>query len=379
MKIHQFSFSDPIKGGWQFSPITFRDTLNLLVGESGSGKTRLLNVIFNIGTYISGGQRFCPGQWEMSFSHRTHHFRWLYNGEKKPAGAEVVSEALYSIESSGEEKLLAERNSDGIRFGNSPVPKLSKTNSLITLFKEEESVEPAFEGFERIMRRNFFGDDLTNAGALQPFPHNLQTELKANKSLEKLWSEQLSIHTQTYFLSEFFKPKFEQLKDQFIRIFPFVEALEFSRIGQQSKYEVIPHISDGIILMIREKGVIDSIPFQELSSGMQKVMLILADILISPKEILYIIDEYENSLGINAIDFLPTFIAECGESRQFLVTTHHPALINVAPIDTWLIFNRHGSSIRIKSGQEYVDRFGKSKQQKFIQLLNDPFFSEGVE
>jgi predicted ATPase len=379
MKIHQFSFSDPQKGGWQFSPIKFRDSLNLLVGESGSGKTRLLNVIFNIGAFVSTGQRFCAGSWEIHFSHGAHTFRWVYNGEKTPNGPEVISEALYSIVPSGEEKLLVERTSNGIRFDDSPVPRLSKTTSLITLFKEESVIEPAFDGFTKIMRRSFSGDDLSNAGALQSFPHGIQAELKTKKSLETLWAKDLSIHTRCYFLAEFFKPKLEQLKDHFQRIFPFVEALEFKKIGQQAQYEGIPQVSDGMILMIREKGVLESVPFQELSSGMQKVLLILTDILTSPKEILYIIDEYENSLGVNAIDFLPTFIAECGEGRQLLVTTHHPALINAAPIDTWLIFNRHGSNVRIKSGQDYEEKFGKSKQQKFIQLLNDPFFSEGVE
>lgn len=379
MKIETFNFHDPEKGGWQFSPIVLRDSLNLLVGESGSGKTRLLNVLFNIGAFISSGQGFCGGRWAMTFSHRKHSYRWSYHGKVTGANGEVISEELYSVSPSGEEILLTKRSSYEINFDGKLVPRLSKNTSLITLFKEEDSISPAFEGFGKIMRRSFSGDELSNAGALQPFPHGLQTALKTKKSLETIWLNNLSIHVRCYFLAEYFKPVLEKLKDHFQRVFPFVEAFEFSKIGQQPQFEGLPQIGDGVMLMIRERGVADAVPFTELSSGMQKVLLIIADILTSPKEILYIIDEYENSLGINAIDFLPTFISECGEGRQLLVTTHHPSLINAAPIDTWLVFNRHGSSVRIKAGADYQGKFGKSKQQKFIQLLNDPFFSEGVE
>ncbi len=40
---------------------------------------------------------------------------------------------------------------------------------------------------------------------------------------------------------------------------------------------------------------------------MQKVLLILTDVFILPEGGVYIIDEYENSLGLNAIDFLARF------------------------------------------------------------------------
>jgi len=90
-------------------------------------------------------------------------------------------------------------------------------------------------------------------------------------------------------------------------------------------------------------------------------------------------DEYENSLGINAINFFPSFLADIETDKQFIITSHHPYIINKIPVENWFIFHRKGSEIKIRYGRENVERFGRSKQQRFIQLINDPFYNEGVE
>ena len=114
------------------------------------------------------------------------------------------------------------------------------------------------------------------------------------------------------------------------------------------------------------------LPLNELSSGMQKVLLIVTDILTLPGDSVYIIDEYENSLGVNAIDFLPSFLIDHAGNNQFFITTHHPYLINNMPIKNWRIFTRQGPNVRIILGEELESRLGKSKQKAFIQLINDP-------
>lgn len=91
------------------------------------------------------------------------------------------------------------------------------------------------------------------------------------------------------------------------------------------------------------------------------------------------IDEYENTLGVNAIDFLPSFLAECGGARQFIITTHHPLLINAIPVTDRFIIHRTGPNIRVTHGDEVESRYGRLKQQRFIQPTNDPLDTEGVE
>ena len=112
---------------------------------------------------------------------------------------------------------------------------------------------------------------------------------------------------------------------------------------------------------------------------MQKVLLIITDIQMLPNGGVYLIDEYENSLGLNAIEFLPTYLLELEKDMQLFITSHHPYIINKFPVKNWYVFHRTGYEVKIKYGEELVTRFGISKQQAFTKLINDPFYTEGKE
>lgn len=368
MKITEFIFSDST---WKFSPVIFHDHLNLFVGESGSGKTRLLNVLFNIANFVSNNERFCAGNWKMSFSHKGKHYRWEYSGVgKDKTSNKILSETLHVIGENEEE--LISRTEDGITFRGTSVPKLSSSTSAIYLFKEEEAISGAHDALSSVMRRNFFGDDLAVATSFQALPSKFIA--KGQKfSLEEIYSADLILSNKLFLLSEHFPALFELVVDHFKRVFPFVSQLTFKRAAN------LPIAGDALVLFISEKDVATPVPIHDISSGMQKVLLILTDVVVSPPEVLYMMDEYENSLGVNAINFLPAFLNECGHEKQFIITTHHPSLINAIPVDNWFVFNRKGTSIRIKQGQSLAEKYGRSKQDKFIQLLNDPFFIEGSE
>jgi len=133
------------------------------------------------------------------------------------------------------------------------------------------------------------------------------------------------------------------------------------------------------IVLLKERGIKEPVTLSEISSGMQKVLLIITDVLTWPEDMLYMIDEYDNSLGTNAIDFLHSFLADYGGGRQFIVTTHHPLLINAIPLADWFVFHRKGLNITVTRGHELESRYGRSKQQTFTQLINDPLYTEGVE
>ena len=132
-------------------------------------------------------------------------------------------------------------------------------------------------------------------------------------------------------------------------------------------------------LSIKEKNVKKWVMLNDLSTGMQKVLLILTDICTLPPGSIYLIDEYENSLGINAIDFFPDFLLEYETDAQIILTSHHPYIINNINPENWFVFHRKGSEVAIRYGEELTKRIGTSRQKAFIQLINDPFFTEGIE
>lgn len=368
MKIKNFVFSDST---WDSSPVAFHDHLNLFVGESGSGKTRILNVLFNIANFAHKNDRFCAGNWKMDFSHKGNSYQWEYSGitESKNKNR-ITKEVLRDLNANGEELFV--RTEEDLRFKGSLVPKLSSSTSAIHLFKEEESVAGAYEALASVMRRNFFGDDLSIATSYQALPNKYLSK-DITMSLEDIYAADLILNSKLFLLSKYVPAMFELIVDHYKRVFPFIEQLTFK------KADNLPIAGDAIVLLVSEKGVATPVPLADISSGMQKVLLILTDVVVSPPEMLYMIDEYENSLGVNAINFLPSFLAECGRDKQFIITTHHPTLINAIPVENWFVFNRQGTKIRIKQGEKLAGKFSRSKQEKFIQLLNDPFFIEGDE
>ncbi len=112
---------------------------------------------------------------------------------------------------------------------------------------------------------------------------------------------------------------------------------------------------------------------------MQKVLLILTDIYTLPNGSIYLIDEYENSLGVSAIDFFPSFLTDLERDIQFIITSHHPYLINNIPVQNWLVFHRDGSQVQVRYGEENIKAYGESKQTRFLKLLNDPFYSRDID
>jgi predicted ATPase len=177
-------------------------------------------------------------------------------------------------------------------------------------------------------------------------------------------------------LHSVFPKTFAEIAQQFREIFPFVSEIGIRKLSDLSP-ETID--DDRQVIAIREKGIRSWIHLEGLSSGMLKVLLILTDLRLMPSGGIYMIDEYENSLGVNAIDFLPDIMLEMTDRIQFLLISHHPYLINRIPIKDWYIFGRQGAHVQIRFGEELVSRYGASKQQAFVQLINDPFYLEGKE
>jgi predicted ATPase len=213
-----------------------------------------------------------------------------------------------------------------------------------------------------------------------PLPANLIRQFEKNPSVGAIQDPGLNLPIKLYLLEQYIQPLWKQIGDQFKIVFPFIEDMKVTKATSESAWWMdLPVAGDFPMLWLKERNSDQYVPLTEMSSGMQKVLLLITDVITSDPSLLYIIDEYENSLGFNAIDFLPGFLLECGEDRQFIVTSHHPHLINAIPVTDWFVFHRQGTRISVKSGAELEERYGRSKQQRFIQLLNDPFFSEGVE
>ena len=94
-------------------------------------------------------------------------------------------------------------------------------------------------------------------------------------------------------------------------IFRNIESFDFANLETVHPEVHIENSAKIRVFSIKEKAVNKLVGIHDLSSGMQKVLLLLTDIITLPGDWIYLVDEYENSLGINAINFLIIIIIIC--------------------------------------------------------------------
>lgn len=308
----------------------------------------------------------------MEFETEGHLFLWKYDGHAKKNGEPIhMFESLSEIDKNDGVSTIFERNSDGFFFEGARLPKLGAKNLGINLLKEEDAIKPAYSGFRLLMRRSFSGRELDDASAISAYPYALANKLseQRRKSLGDVHFSALSLNGKLYILKKFFPRIFESIVARYRSVFPDVININIGAAGRHLGVAI-----DAPLVLIQERNVQSPTQIGDISSGMLKVLLMLADIATLPRGSVYLVDEYENSLGVNAIDFFPEVIID-SDHIQFMLTSHHPFLINRIPVDDWLVFSRKGSDIRVTFGDVLSERYGSSKQQRFVQLLNDPLYT----
>jgi predicted ATPase len=375
MQIVSYEYKD---SEWSFSPIEL-NPISLFVGASGSGKTRFFNTIFNLGTFISRNEKKAgSGEWNIRFraGDQTYDYTLVIRLAEKTS-QEIVLERLIRNPGSPSSKTLIDRDTDSFEFEGLKLPKFPASDSAIYLLRETPPIAPIHQAFGGILKRSFSSDVLETSVKPITIKREVIAKIDRLKSLQHVHViGAQSLEGALQVLHSVFPKTFAEIAQQFREIFPFVSEIGIRKLSDLSP-ETID--DDRQVIAIREKGIRSWIHLEGLSSGMLKVLLILTDLRLMPSGGIYMIDEYENSLGVNAIDFLPDIMLEMTDRIQFLLISHHPYLINRIPIKDWYIFGRQGAHVQIRFGEELVSRYGASKQQAFVQLINDPFYLEGKE
>jgi predicted ATPase len=353
--------------GWDFDEVDFSSNLTLLVGVSGAGKTQILRGIIDL-SRIANGKTINGLEWKIRFSTVNNtEFIWegcfdtvdidgLYMQDED----ETEKSPLLYEKITSKDTVLVERNEESNQYQGNPIPKLSSHQSMIYLLREESAITEIFNALNKIEYR----DHTRNGSSLMIISKKSLPFRSKYTTLENIINSNEDIKTKLYLVYENKLDIFKKIKSNFMDVFQQIEDIKL--IPLKMKGIAAKWFGKIPVIYIKEKSVSKWIREDRVSSGMMRTLIHLSEIFLSSEGTVILIDEFENSLGINCIDILTDDLIHENKTLQFIATSHHPYIINNIPYEYWKIITRRGGHINIRNASDY--NLGKSKQDAFIQL-----------
>lgn len=382
MRIISLSYKDT-NTTWSIDNIRFK-SLTLLVGASGVGKTQILKTILKL-RGITRGESSPGANWTIHFDDingvnykwsgefETKDLNFLFHTDEEGDGnTKIKFEKLYI-----DDLLVIDRDSEKILFNGQKTVKLPQNKSVISLLKEEDKINPAYAAFQRII----FSDQVESKFKSQNFNTEfLNNDLILNKykDISSIREAEETFITKLYLTYKNAPDVFEDIKERYIDIFPFVQDLRIEPIAYRERNRIPAFIKEVPFIQIKERNVSDWIIQPMISSGMYRSLIHLCEIFLCSNGSLILVDEFENSLGVNCIDELTMDLKlSIDRNLQFIITSHHPYIINHIHYDNWKLITRDGSKVIAQDVVDMID-FAASKQEAFVQLTQLTEFTTGI-
>jgi putative AbiEii toxin of type IV toxin-antitoxin system len=390
MKILAFEHRDTIRD-WTLERVTF-DGFDLLVGVSGAGKTRIVRALEQVCAVALGSKELEEridlargAEFAIEFEHEGLTYRWqaeLQKPSKWPEGGDgtvpVGDPPLVRVERLAQGgRLLIERDEERFVLDGKELPRLDRTKSAIAILKEDTLVAPIYAAFSRCIAPKTIealpGHDTNTKDRLEKWRQKYRTvdELGADFSL--------GLHRKAEALEELFPRSFAGVREAFQEAFPSVSNLWIHRFyapdvdrGDDGVY--------GIAVSASEEGVKKGFAFHDMSSGMQRYLSFLIHLSFAPPGTVVLVDELESSLGVNCLPAVTRFLLRRAPDLQFIVTSHHPYIIEQIPPTHWKIVTRHGSRVRVLDAKTIPALVGgRSHLDRFTRLMNLPEYEQGIQ
>jgi len=360
-----------IISGITINDITFA-RLNVLVGVSGAGKTSIITALKRL-VSIAEGVSDTGVEWALSFlDDENNDIVWTGKISKSwdinSDGALVAPFVQETLIVNDQQVFCS--NQEGIEFSGVQLPKLDDKKSLLFHLRNDLNIKKIQSSISSSVIVDVDSRDFSQSEKITFFKENLHNEIsefKSKFSIKKLscTHKDLSCREKLYYAHEYDKDAFNEFLSIYTSIFPQVKSVNVQAI------KTFSHGSD------RERALMISLHLKnkrrvrqgEISSGMFKTMMILSELCFGNNKSPIIIDEIENSLGVNC---LPDILSELNmASNQVIITSHHPRVINEIPVKYWNIVSRQqDGSIVTKKAEEVLPK--GSSHEAFLQLINSP-------
>ena len=376
VKITRFKFDDH-GADWHLEETAF-DQLNLLVGVSGVGKTKILEALRRVCGMGSGKS---PGkiEWLIEFEHDERFYQWEGMTGTKPSakilesisGEEEIVFVREKLTPLGEVPVIT-RDEHGIQFRDQVMPPLAEMGSALHILQAEKELQGIRFGFAQVIFSTatnlatvFFDPELNGPEELKTIPlDHLRLAFLINATPLLLG---------VYVMQELHFSQFEEMRDEFTDIFDSVQDMRIQLVP-------LSGIKDKFALQfaIQERGSSRWVRQSEMSSGMLRTLAHIFEMAMAPPGSVIVIDEFENSLGVNCMSDLAGLISRRTDC-QVILTSHHPYIINRIPVDAWKLVTRKGGHVQVTNARDIPEMQSASRLEAFTRLINLPQFEKGIQ
>lgn len=384
MSILRFELEDNSRRHWRLEPVELKE-LNLLVGVSGAGKTRTLGSLAAVcatGRGHDSGLHHCS--WQLDVATPEGRFVWQalmlgsYVAPASPRSFEEVKSWLAmpigppsfvkEVISTDRGDVLVDRERDGIRLQGSDKPiRMKDQESVISLLRDEDSIAPLYQALGKVHRSR---DHIWSVAMDQD---DLRRSIDGLSSLDDLRNSALPMIIKVHALHERFRSEFDDVAATYAEIFPSVQRiLLLHRTEDQAPFR------DRLVIAIEERDVEGPVEWGDLSAGMRRTLEHLFELTLAPSGTVILVDEYENSMGVNCLEAVTDYLLEPTRGIQLVLTSHHPYVINNVPMEHWKVVTRQGSTVRIVPAKAIPALDTRSRQDAFIRLINATEYMDGI-
>lgn len=362
VKIRWIEFEN-LKTGLKIERINFNKDVTLLVGLSGVGKTQILNAVeYSLNLAVNKAAGLQPCRVGMGILIDNDEYEWFYEINEIGKDELIINEEdryEFSFEKllcNG--KIIFERKNERVSvIGYDKVPQPKKDESLIWQYSEDENLGFLVSGIRKLYSVEI---ELAVRGGIRSENFSRLkskvTDTIRNENVEFKTFSHLPVALKLYIVKRYYPELyvkiFEAVKDLFIEI----EDIDVEEDSIRELYLVSIQVYGKKLMQY------------DISNGMLKTIYYIVELFTMSKDSLVLIDEFENGLGVNCIDLLSELMLSERNDLQFIITSHHPKIINAIDKEKWRIIDRDNCVVKNSGSLDYG--IGNSQHDAYFNLIN---------
>lgn len=363
VKLQWIEFENIISG-LKIERVNFNQDVTLLVGLSGVGKTQILNAVeYSLSLAVDKDMILHPYRVGMGILVGEDHYEWYYEINYASEDELIIDEERkfeFSYEKlvrNGE--IILERNKEQVSIlGYDKVPQPKRDESLILQYSEDEKFEEFISGIRKLYSVEI---ELAVRGGIRSesfsrLKSKVDDMIKNDRKVEFKSFSHLPVAIKLYIAKRYFHKLYIEIFEVVKELFIEIEDIDVVEDSIREMYLVSIQVYGKKLLQ------------HDISNGMLKTIYYIVELFTMSEDSLVLIDEFENGLGVNCIDVLSELMLSQRKDLQFIITSHHPKIINAIYEGKWRIIDRDRCIVKNSGSQAYG--IGNSQHDAYFNLIN---------